>query len=139
MQYQPRSDRLAGLRWNMRGFRCIIDREYVRLFTAIPLLFWVGTAAVAHLAHVWALVPAAVTPVAQAPEAGCDASADQSVCTAASPLFVQGESACRQYLPASLARGTQLLSGVPELPSRLLHHQILSAARLSANPPPQRA
>ena len=111
----------------------------MRLFTAIPLLFWVGTAAVAHLAHVWALVPAAVTPVAQAPEAGSGARADQAVSPGAGQLFAHHEPVFTRQLPAGLAWNVQPPTIAPEFPGSRLHDLILSAARLSANPPPQRA
>ena len=112
----------------------------MRLISAIPLLFWVGTTAVAHLAHVWALVPAAVTPVSQASETAVGANPDHAIGSAARHLTAHHDSAVPLFLPAALTQNVQ-----PSARERSAEHstlfcqRILAAARLSANPPPQRA
>jgi hypothetical protein len=125
--------------WNKRKFQCIIVGEFVRLFTAIPLLFWVGTAAVAHLAHVWALVPAAVTPVSQSLEPSLGANSDHAICSAARQLMQHDDLSRPLYSPAAITGNVQPSTRGREAHSTRFRSQILSAARLSANPPPQRA
>jgi hypothetical protein len=112
----------------------------VRLFSAIPLLFWVGTAAVAHLAHVWALVPPPVTPVSQASETAIGANPDHAICSAARLLTAQHDPALPLYPPAARIGNVQPSTTEHNAAhSTRFHRQMLSAVRLSGNPPPQRA
>jgi hypothetical protein len=111
----------------------------VRLISAIPLLFWVGTAAVAHLAHVWALVPAAVTPVAQASETALGADVDAAAHAPAGHFFIRPEAAALQPWPDRPVQTAIPASVDAGVRGPRLEHQILSAARLSGNPPPRRA
>jgi hypothetical protein len=111
----------------------------VRLFSAIPLLFWVGTAAVAHLAHVWALVPPAISPVSQTSETALGANIDHAICSAARHLTAHHDFSPPLEPPAAITGNIQPSAREREPYSTRFRDQILSAARLSANPPPQRA
>ena len=112
-----------------------MGRVFVRLLTAIPLLFWVGTAAVAHFVHACVAAP---FDVAADLETG-----DPTVQTVTPEQAVALTDAAAAY---RLEPETQVnhasthqqaaLADPLQAGSRTVRDQVFASARLFANPPP---
>jgi hypothetical protein len=108
-------------------------RVFVRLLTAIPLLFWASTAAMAQLAVLWATQPAAAAVAQSAPNDDDFALTE----TAGSP---HGSEFLTPHLAFTAVPDAQMTTG-PSAPAQAQPRvpqtvRILAASRLLANPPP---
>lgn len=106
-------------------------RALVRLLTAIPLLFWVGTAAVAHFVHACAAVPVDVAADLAASEPSIqavDAVEASFVHETVAELVVEAPEPVIAASPAA----------VPAEPEAV-REQLFAYAGRFANPPPSAA
>lgn len=114
-----------------------MGRVFVRLLTAIPLLFWVGTAAVAHFVHACAAAPMDFAADLETGDSVIEAVPVQAVALADLGSAYQYDS----DTPA--ASGAIQKPAAPAIPlvagSRTVRIQVFASARLFANPPPSAA
>lgn len=113
----------------------------MRLLTAIPLLFWTSTAAIAHLAVILAAQPCPAVTHARSAEPSVSAATQHT-----SALSAESRFAAAVYSGVSLSSRLVFRDPAPlaeqpfaETGSSCLTLRILQAARLSANPPPEQA
>jgi hypothetical protein len=109
-------------------------RVFVRLLTAIPLLFWASTAAMAHLAVLWAAEPAAAITHTTPQDSALVVTSDGQVLAQAYPPHF--------HPPLSIGIASkspeQIITAQPFQPEidATQAGRILAASRLLANPPP---
>ena len=106
----------------------------MRLLTAIPLLFWASTSAMAQLAVLWATEPAAAVTHAASRDSALEATAPGDRCAHSSPAPIYPPFAI-DLAPAAAHRVQPVWPLQPERGSSL-PLRILTASRLLANPPP---
>jgi hypothetical protein len=104
------------------------------LLTAIPLLFWASTSAMAQLAMLWAIEPTAAVMHAGSQDPALQASSPGDDC-------VHFSSAPVHPAVAIALVPSETDPGIPARPLRpergaSLQRRILAASRLLANPPP---
>jgi hypothetical protein len=115
-----------------------MGRVFVRLLTAIPLLFWVGTAAVAHFVHACVAAPVDVS--------GDLVTGDEAVqaATPEHPIALSEAGTHCDFDSGALVvhHGAQQNLDNPlalSAPSGTVREQVFASARLFANPPPTAA
>ena len=108
-------------------------RVFVRLLTAIPLLFWVGSAAVVHFVHACVAAPVVAADVATGDPAfeAAPARADALVDTGSTFTFDAEHHGQHAAQPPEAEGQAQ-----PSAGSRSIREQVFASARLFANPPP---
>ena len=107
----------------------------MRLLTAIPLLFWVGTAAVANFVHACVVAPVDFAADLVTGDETVEAAVPERI-AAATDLgtqfhFDSGEPAVHHPEPRNLDNAKTLSAA-----SRTVREQVFASARLFANPPP---
>lgn len=102
----------------------------MRLLTAIPLLFWASTAAMAQLAVLWSTVPAAAVTHAAAQDAALQAGHHVDAPPQSHLQFLAIEIAPDYPVRTETATPQTPESDVAPVA------RILAASRLLANPPP---
>ena len=124
---------------NKHGSRCIImGRVFVRLLSAIPLLFWVGTAAVAHFVHACVAAPIDLAADLEPGDPTLETVRPEQ---AVALTDVGGAHRVVPDRPADhIASFQQAASADPlQAGSRTMRDQVFASARLFANPPPPAA
>ena len=108
-----------------------MGRVFVRLLTAIPLLFWVGSAAVVHFVHACVTAPVVASDVA---------SGDPSFEAAPAPADALADTGSAFTLEAEHhgqhAANPPQTEGQATPPAGSIREQVFASARLFANPPP---